>query len=60
MDGMYSGMTVNERLYHSGNIIAFDLAIKKKDINQIILIMKEIELGEESIKSILKHYNLNQ
>ena len=47
MTGKYSVMTVNERLYHSGNLKAFKLAIKKKDINQIILIMKEIELGEK-------------
>lgn len=58
MNDKYSGMTVNERLYHSGNLKAFDLAVKKKDKDQIILIMKKIELDKESIDTILKHYKL--
>jgi hypothetical protein len=56
----YSGMTVNERLYISGLLQKFDDAVKKKDINKIIKILKEVELEESSINPILKALGLNR
>lgn len=50
----YQGMTVNERLYASGLMSAFDKAVKNKDIDNVILLLKKIELSDESIKPILK------
>ena len=54
----YGGMTVNERLYVSGLIDAFDKAIEKKDIETIIEILKEVELSNNQIDPILKALNL--
>ena len=56
----YSGMTVNERLYISGLLQKFDDAVKEKDINKIIKILKEVELDESSINPILKGLGLNR
>ena len=54
----YKGMTVNERLYISGLLDEFDIAVKNKDIDRIKSILKKVELNESSIKSILKNYGL--
>lgn len=54
----YSGMTVNERLFVSNLIHDFDVAIKKQDKNEIINILKMIDLSEASIEAILKKYKL--
>jgi len=56
----YSGMTVNERLYISGLLQKFDDAVKEKDINKIIKILKEVELEESSINPILKGLGINR
>lgn len=56
MSDKYSGMTVNERLYVSGYMDEFDMAVKRKNIEKIKAILQEIELDEASIKSILKEY----
>lgn len=49
----YVGMTVNERLYVSGLISVFDKAVKDKNTKNIISILKEVELTNESITDIL-------
>lgn len=59
MKNKYSGMTVNERLYASGLLQKFDDAVKEKDINKIIRILKEVELEESSINPILERLGLN-
>ena len=46
------GMTVNERLFASGLINAFDTA-KKKDKQKAILILRCLKVDEISIKQIL-------
>jgi len=51
----YKGMTVNERLYVSGQMDAFDKAVKEKDVKKVIFILEVVELNEESIKPILKY-----
>ena len=54
----YAGMTVNERLYVSGLMNDFEKAVKKKDIDRVILILKEVELTELSINPILEKHGL--
>ena len=54
----YFGLTVNERLYIDGLIDQYYNAIKKKDINVVISILKMIELSDEDISANLKLNNL--
>ena len=59
MENIYSGMTVNERLYESGLMNLFDKSVKKKDVDLIRSILKQIEINEEvTIKAILKQVGL--
>lgn len=59
MDNQYKGMTVNERLYVSGLMEAFDKAVKENDIEKIKNILNKIEITEESaIKPILRDLGL--
>ncbi len=53
MDKKYTGMTVNERLYVSGLMDAFDKAIELRDDVEITRILREVELADKSIKPIL-------
>ena len=50
----YLGMTVNERLYVSELSGKYDKAVKNKDTETAISILKAVDLGEENIKAILK------
>lgn len=50
----YLGMTVNERLYVSGLIDRFYVAVKEKDIDAAISILKAVDLGEKNIRAILE------
>ncbi len=59
MDNKYAGMTVNERLYVSGLLDAFDEAISKKNTKGVISILKEVELTDANIKPILDKHNLS-
>jgi hypothetical protein len=54
----YSGMTVNERLYASGKIAAFDKAVAEKDVTKVTSILQEVEADELSIRSILEELSL--
>ena len=54
----YGGMTVNERLYVSGLMDKFDEAVKEKNVDSVISILKEVELNDLSIKPILEHLGL--
>ena len=56
----YSGMTVNERLYVSGKMEEYDLAVKEKKIEQIKSILKSLNLSEKDIKDILQDQKLNK
>lgn len=60
MSDKYLGMTVNERIYVSGLLDKFDNAVSKKDVNKVILILKEVELTDESIDPILKSLKLSR
>lgn len=54
----YLGTTVNERLYLSGKYDDFYKSVKNRDIEEVKSILKEVELEEESIVDILKHFEL--
>jgi hypothetical protein len=54
----YRGMTVNERLWVSGLADKFDLAVKKKDIDTVKSILKDVEVGKANINPILKQHGL--
>lgn len=56
----YGGMTVNERLYLSGNIDKFYDAIKRKDKQTVIEILKEVELIYDNIIAIIKRDSLEE
>ncbi len=58
MDNKYKGMTVNERLYISGSLDEFDQAVKEKNIEKLILILKRVELTDSAIDPILKQLSL--
>jgi len=59
MDYQYKGMTVNERLYVSGLMDAFDKAVNESDIEKVIDILNKVEITDESvIKPILKSLGL--
>jgi len=51
-------MTVNERLWVSGLMEKFDLAVTETDINTVKSILRDVELGEANINGILKHFGL--
>lgn len=57
-DSQYGGMTVNERLYHAVLIDEFYESIEKRDSRRMIEILREVELGPENIKAILKNHLL--
>ena len=54
----WAGMTVNERLYFSGTIDAFDEAVRAKDPEKVRAILEEVGLTEASIKPILDHLGI--
>lgn len=59
MDKKYLGMTVNERLYVSGLLKRYDAAIKAENINEVISILKAVEITDnKAIKDILESYRL--
>ena len=51
-------MTVNQRLYISGLMDKFENAVKDKNIDLLILILKEIELNDLVIEQLLIHFGL--
>jgi len=58
MESKYLGMTVNERLFVSGLMEAFDKAIQTRDVDMVISILKEVELNDISIDPILENHGL--
>lgn len=57
--GDYKGMTVNERLYVSGMMDKFEKAVEEKSINEVISILKSVDLDEKNIKAILEQHSLD-
>ena len=58
MQPKYAGMTVNERIYVSGLMDEFDKAVSEKKTDEVIRILKTVELGDDSIEPILKQLGL--
>jgi hypothetical protein len=58
MDNKYIGMIVNELHYKSGLLNKFDKAIKQKDIDKVITVLKQVDLTELSITPILESHGL--
>jgi len=59
MDNQYKEMTVNERLYLSGLMDEFDLAVKEKNTEKVIIILSKVEITEDSsVEPILKELGL--
>lgn len=58
MDNKYAGMTVNERLYASGLLDEFEKAVREKNTDEAIRILKEVELTDINIKPILEKWGL--
>ena len=53
-DSKYAGMTVNERLYVSGNLPKFDNAVKERDVEKVVEILMQVELKRAAIEPILE------
>lgn len=49
----FFGMTVNERLYVAGLTNDFEYCLKQKDFEEIKLILKKVELNEDSIIEVI-------
>ncbi len=50
----YAGLTINERLFASGLMPAFDEAISRKDWAKVKEVLETLELGREDVKAVLK------
>ena len=59
MNNKLKGMTVNERLYVSGLLDDFEKAIYKKDREEVIRILRMVELTDQNINPILDKWKLN-
>lgn len=59
MENKYLGMTVNERLYVAGLSDEFDKALEEKNVDEVIRILHEVELGEASIQPVLEELQLS-
>jgi len=55
----YEGMTVNERLQVSGQMDSFEKHVKRKNVNEVIAILKTIEFTDKSIEPILANLKLD-
>jgi hypothetical protein len=53
-ESKYAGMTVNERLYVSGNLPKFDNAVKERDVEKVVEILMQVELKRAAIEPILE------
>jgi hypothetical protein len=60
MEGDYTGMTVNERLFAGGYLPEFDNAVKAKDVNKIVSLLKAVGLSGPSIDPILERLGLKR
>jgi len=58
MDIKYKGMTVNERLWVSGLMDAFEEAVEKKNIERAREILEQVDLTEGNIRPILERHGL--
>jgi hypothetical protein len=55
----YGGMTVNERLYVSGQWDVYFDAVDKRNSDDVVRILRSVEVDEESIQAILVQLGLD-
>ena len=55
----YSAMTVNERLVVSGKIDDFDRAVREENTDEVVFLLREVGLSDESIQPILEKLSLS-
>lgn len=60
MDNKYAGMTVNERLHASGLMDECEKAVSAKNTADVVRILKEVELTDESIRAVLESWGLKE
>jgi len=46
LQNKYSGMTVNERLFHAGLLDDFDKSIEEQDKTKLVLILEKVFLSQ--------------
>jgi hypothetical protein len=53
----YSGMTVNERLWHAGLFERWDVALEARDRAELLAILHEVDIadGTETVDAVLAH-----
>lgn len=56
----YIGMTVNERLYAAKLFDKFYKAVEEKNVEEVVSMLKKVELTEESIYPILETMGLRK
>jgi len=56
----YAAMTVNERLYASGKLKSFDVAVLRKDVINVIDILKSVDIDNEPIIPIIERLGFNK
>ena len=49
-----TGMTVNERLYETGLMSAFDRAAERQDVKALKEILRKVELDEEGVARVVE------
>lgn len=49
----YSGMTVNERLFHAGVMEKFETAVDNRDWAKVKAILSSVEINDQNISEIL-------
>ena len=54
----YTGMTLNERLYHSSQMDEFDSAVAIGNCSAIRVILSKVSLSSDQIEKILMDLNL--
>jgi len=52
-------MTVNERLVVSGKIDDFDRAVTEENTDEVVFLLREVGLSDESIQPILEKLRLS-
>lgn len=56
LQNKYSGMTVNERLFHAGLLDDFDKSIEEQDKTKLVLVLEKVFLSQENIEAIIEKY----
>lgn len=55
----YSGTTLNERLYQSGDLKRFNKALRKKDREELTEILKSVEIENPDIDFLIENTKID-